>query len=331
MVGIWALFVLFIISCICAVVSLICAIIFEKKLGPITVGVLSLISAIFQWLSIDVPCPQIYPLNNEIPRSSYESIQIQSNDGLDVYYTLDGSDPKYGELYTHEIKLESTTTIAARAKFFFWWSDIEKSNYEVEQNTETSEGSFAYSSTNDATNSIPQGGTNSSTEANTSSVIEDDTKSNSKTITPIETHTPNDVAWSVSLLNWDVNCDYGINGNRYGGGIKVVISNSFSSWGSGLENQITSRIMIPLNDPNDKQLSGIIVLDQSMYGSASSATIRILANNEEVFSTGEIDGNTTSPFVFNVNAGNADSFIIETAAVLRGTSFIYGLVSPKDD
>lgn len=148
-------------------------------------------------------------------------------------------------------------------------------------------------------------------------------------IVPVETHTPNDVSWSVDILTWDAENDFGIDGNKYGGGVKVVISNMFTSMGSGLENDITSRIMLPLNNPSDHRYYGYFVLDQSMFGSASSATIRILSNDTELYSTGEIDGNNTSPFYFDVDFGNADSLIIETVATLRGTSFTYGMVSPK--
>lgn len=327
MVKVWALFVLFVLSCIASFFLLINAIFSEKKRGAIISAVLAVFSAVIQWINMDIPSPQIYPLNNEIPLSRYEYINIKSYDGLKIYFTLDGSDPKYGELYTDEIKIESSTTIAARTKFIFWWSDIQKSNYMVEESSLSNEEAGVHNNPDETiSNSLE-----SCSEANTSNSQEENAETKSNQITPIETHTPNDVVWSVDLLNWDVNCDYGINGNRYSGGIKVVISNMFTSMGSGTENQITSRIMLPLNDSNDKRFSGIIILDQSMYGSASSATIRILANNEELYSTGEIDGNTTSAFPFDVNAEDADSYIIETTATLRGTSFVFGLVDPEDD
>lgn len=328
MIGVWRLFFLSVFLCAFSAVSLFIAIFSEKKLGSIVMGIITLLSAAITWQNMDIPSPQIYPLNNELPISRNESIQIQSKDGLDIYYTLDGRDPKYGELYTHEIKLETSATIAARAKFLLWWSDIQKSNYLVEENILDNSESVGYSDTGESRSDIPESTSNNMTETNIES--EEVTESNSQQIIPIETHTPNDVVWNVDLLKWDANCDYGINGNRYSGGIKVVISNMFTSMGSGAENQITSRIMLPLNDSIDKQFSGIIILDQSMYGSASSATIRILANNEELFSTGEIDGNTTSAFPFIVNAEDADSYIIETTAKLRGTSFVFGLVDPED-
>lgn len=326
MVKVWAVFVLFALSCIASFFLLINAIFSEKKRGAIISAVLTVFGAVIQWINMDIPSPQIYPLNNEMPLGSYEYINIKANDGLKIYFTLDGSDPKYGELYTNEIKIESNTTIAARTKFIFWWSDIQKSYYKIEEGLLDNEEAGVHNNPDETiTNSL-----GSDTEANTSSSQEDNTESTSNQITPIETHTPNDAVWSVNLLNWDEKSDYGINGNRYSGGIKVVISNMFTSMGSGAENQITSRIMLPLNDSIDKQFSGIIILDQSMYGSASSAIIRILANNEVLFSTGEIDGNTTSAFPFNVNAEDADSYIIETAAKLRGTSFVFGLVDPED-
>ena len=70
-----------------------------------------------------------------------------------------------------------------------------------------------------------------------------------------------------------------------------------------------------------------LLISENKY---AECIIELLDNNEVLFSTGEIDGNTTSAFPFNVNAEDADSYIIETAAKLRGTSFVFGLVDPED-
>lgn len=66
-----------------------------------------------------------------------------------------------------------------------------------------------------------------------------------------------------------------------------------------------------------------------MYGSNSTGTISILINNEEVFTTGEIDGNTLNAFPFNVDFGDADSLIILTEAHLSSSDFVYGFVAEK--
>lgn len=88
---------------------------------------------VISWLSMDIPGPEIYPLDNEIPRIEPAEIEIASKDNLEVYYTLDGSDPQKGNCYIDSIYLETTTTVAARTKFFLWWSDIVKSNYIIER------------------------------------------------------------------------------------------------------------------------------------------------------------------------------------------------------
>ncbi len=145
-----------------------------------------------------------------------------------------------------------------------------------------------------------------------------------------EVHQPDDVATIVSLPEWDVDEDMGIDGKRYGGGIKVSISDMFISMGSNGSKDVTSRITIPLDGNYDETIfEGVFVLDQSMYGSNSTGTISILINNEEVFTTGEIGGNTLNAFPFNVDFGDADSLIILTEAHLSGSDFVYGFVSEK--
>lgn len=148
-----------------------------------------------------------------------------------------------------------------------------------------------------------------------------------------ETHVPDDVVWGVFITDWDVQNDYGIDGNRYGSGVKIEISNMFTSFGDGNEKRITSRIFIPLSeeykDPEGTVFSGIFILDKMMYESNSSATIHIIANDQELY-TCVMDKNTTVPCEFSVNCGDADSIIVETEACLRGTSFIFGMVDPNE-
>lgn len=145
-----------------------------------------------------------------------------------------------------------------------------------------------------------------------------------------EVHQPNDVATIVSLPEWNVEEDMGIDGNRYGGGIKVSISDMFIGMGSNGSKDVTSRITVPLDGDYDETIfEGVFVLDQSMYGTESTGTISILVNNEEVFTTGEIGGNTLEAFPFNVDFGDADSLIILTEVHLAGSDFVYGFVSEK--
>ena len=75
--------------------------------------------------------------------------------------------------------------------------------------------------------------------------------------------------------------------------------------------------------------SGVFILDQSMHGSNSTGVITILINNEEVFTTGEIGGDTVTSFPFSIDFGDADSIIILTEAHLSGSDFVYGFVAEK--
>ena len=82
-------------------------------------------------MNIDVPKPNIFPLNNDTQiYTGNLTIEITSdNNTLDIYYSIDGTDPKYGELYENPIDISGSTTVAARTKFLWWWSDISKSSY----------------------------------------------------------------------------------------------------------------------------------------------------------------------------------------------------------
>ena len=147
-------------------------------------------------------------------------------------------------------------------------------------------------------------------------------------VTVTEQHTPNDVATQVSYCDWDVENDFGITNKRYEGGYKVTITNFFTATGSTVDNDITSRLILqlPLNYA-DPIFTGTLVLHNSMFGSKSHGTIRILVNGEEKFSTGEISGDCTSDFPFNINIDGADSIIVEADVTVSGGKFEYGLVS----
>lgn len=145
-----------------------------------------------------------------------------------------------------------------------------------------------------------------------------------------ETHQPDDVATQVYLPEWNTKEDMGIDGKRYGGGIKVTISDMFIGMGANSSKDVTSRITVPLDgDYEETIFRGVVVLDQTMYGVNSTGTISILVNNEIVFTTGEIGGDTVQAFPFAVDFGEADSLIILTEAHLSGSDFVYGFVSEE--
>lgn len=151
-------------------------------------------------------------------------------------------------------------------------------------------------------------------------------------ITPIESHKPNDSATSVSYPNWDIEHDLGIDGKRYGDGLKITISNMFISLGSNGSKDVSSRMILPLpGNSTDTIFTSIIILDQSMYSSESSGTISLIVNNEEKFTTGEINASNIQAFPFEIDIGNADSIVLQTEAHLKGGDFTYGLVSNPDE
>ena len=148
-----------------------------------------------------------------------------------------------------------------------------------------------------------------------------------------ESHSPDDGVSSVNITKWNDATDLGIDGRRYTGGLKIQFSNMFTDFGSSVENAITSRIVITRDDGkpfvNDSYY-GIFVLDKSMYGSSSHGTIKILLDGKkEVFTTGEISGNTVSAKPFNVPIEYANSIIVEASVKLIGSSFTFGMVTEE--
>ncbi len=128
--------VFFVVSVLCAIATVIFALIalikrenkFFSSLATIISAILTFIAA----LNVNVPSPTIYPLDNETHTYSDNiEIKIDSN-GFDVYYSLDGSDPQNGEKYENPIIITYSTTVAAKSKFWFWWSELSKSPYKFE-------------------------------------------------------------------------------------------------------------------------------------------------------------------------------------------------------
>ena len=87
-------------------------------------------------VNISVPKPVILPLDNEAQSYSDEVEVTLTSERGEIYYTLDGSDPMYGKRYEGTINLAETTTVSARSKSLFKWSEIEKSMYRVESKEE---------------------------------------------------------------------------------------------------------------------------------------------------------------------------------------------------
>ena len=105
-------------------------------------------SAIIGFISIfniNVPCPTIYPLDNESKLYSDDvEITIDSWDFFKTYYSLNGDDPKFSKLYENNFIISDSTTVCARNKFLFWWSDISQRcyNFKIENETPVQKTTF---------------------------------------------------------------------------------------------------------------------------------------------------------------------------------------------
>ena len=104
----------------------------EKIGGKIVSGLVSTVSFLSIALA-SVPMPTIYPLEDSV--RVYEGIveiKIDPNDSspfIHTYYSLDGSDLKDGYVYERPFTITSSTTVFARNKFLWRWSEPSRSTY----------------------------------------------------------------------------------------------------------------------------------------------------------------------------------------------------------
>lgn len=131
---------------------------------------------------------------------------------------------------------ESTSHILDESKSIEKEENTNSGNVDSEKGVKQDEA--AQENTNSDLSNQPQ-------ESKDSSKGEEETTTNQQ-ITVSEQHTPNDIATQVSYCNWDVENDLGITGKRYGGGLKITITNSFTAMGSTLDNDITSQLVLQL-------------------------------------------------------------------------------------
>lgn len=128
--------IFFVLSILCAIATVILAFVaLIKKENKIFSGLGTMFAAILtliMGLNVNVPSPEIYPLDNET-RTYFDNAEIYiKSGGFDIYYSLDGSDPQDGEKYEYPIIITSSSTVSARSKFWFWWSNISKSPFRFE-------------------------------------------------------------------------------------------------------------------------------------------------------------------------------------------------------
>lgn len=131
-----------IISILLFVIGIIYAFKGKDKKVTILTSIASLFSAtcaLITYLNTPISSPNIMPLNNEIniyKTDDNVEIIIESDGAFDIYYTLDGSDPKNGNKYETPFIITNSTTISARCKFFIWWSDISTKAYKFEEDSD---------------------------------------------------------------------------------------------------------------------------------------------------------------------------------------------------
>ena len=102
----------------------------KENKNNILASICSALLALLTAFNVKVPTPTIYPLDNEL-RKYYDNAEviIETDALFDIYYSLDGSDPKNGYKYDNSFMISDTTTVSAKSKFLIWWSDVSKSTY----------------------------------------------------------------------------------------------------------------------------------------------------------------------------------------------------------
>ncbi len=107
----------------------------ENKVFTTLAAVVTVILAFMTNANIDVPAPIIYPLDNDARvYNGKVEVEIEYIKFLfsHTYYSLDGSDPKTGNIYEGPLVVTESTTVAARNRFLLWWSELSKSTYRFE-------------------------------------------------------------------------------------------------------------------------------------------------------------------------------------------------------
>lgn len=136
----------FVATVICAVYTIICL---RKEFSlkssklSILISIGSLLVTLLASFQVKIPSPIILPLDSEVKiYDDNTKISIKSDDNdCTIYYSLDGSDPKNdGIKYNGSFLISDSTTVCARSKFWWFWSDIEQCPYEFNQyNTKESD------------------------------------------------------------------------------------------------------------------------------------------------------------------------------------------------
>lgn len=128
-----------VISLLCLILSIIYLLkgnenknVLFNAMASLFTGLVSVLS----YVNTSVPSPTILPLDYETEIYNKEvMVTIKSNDEntFETYYSLNGDDPQDGIKYTDKFIVTESTTVCARNKFLWIWSDISKNAYFVNQ------------------------------------------------------------------------------------------------------------------------------------------------------------------------------------------------------
>lgn len=86
-------------------------------------------------ICFDVPAPTVCPLNSEAKIYEGElkiTIDTIKFPFLKTYYSLDGTNPEEGYIYKEPFTISETTTIVAKNKFLWEWSEPDRRTYRFE-------------------------------------------------------------------------------------------------------------------------------------------------------------------------------------------------------
>lgn len=95
----------------------------------------SALASLSMLFSTHIPKPEIFISDNTTATNENEIIIVINSDNriFKTYYSLDGTNPKNGIEYEKEIYISNPTTIHAKNKFLFLWSETEKESFLYER------------------------------------------------------------------------------------------------------------------------------------------------------------------------------------------------------
>lgn len=175
-ISVFASIICIIITVIFSIIALICAIIEGAAKSTIYSTMAALFSALVTAISykdIVVPMPIILPLNSETETyidNVEVSIKSDKSNYLKIYYTLDGNDPEdKGHLYKDPIYITKSTTVCARIKFLWMWSEWTRESYKFEKILYDNQAIHSHSETSSLLNNSPDKNNDSASDTNVSS------------------------------------------------------------------------------------------------------------------------------------------------------------------